>query len=148
VEVSKPPDGSKFQGESSPLSVTEYSFPQEWLRVNVFEIVTIIREARDEQRRLPPGSWVLGAFSTFLAFGLCLVATSQYRDVLGFKSDVWAAVLLFFTIATGFATVALFLWWLASLIRRRPRTEREIVQGIIDEMQNARAAGKVFLGRQ
>ena len=116
--------------------------------MNVFEILNIIREAHEEQKRLPPGSWVVGVFSTFLAFGLCLLATSQYRDALGFKGEQWASVVLFFTILTAFGTLVLFLWWAATQLRQKPQTDKEIVQGIIDEMQEARAKGMVPLGRK
>lgn len=137
------PAATLTQGTSGPV----YSYPQEWIQLNVFEILTIIREARDEQRRTPPGSWVLGSFSTFLAFGLCVIATSQYRAAFGFSGGTWASVLLFFTILTGAGTVALFAWWIVAQFRTRPRTDREIVQELIDEMQKARAEGRVFLGR-
>src|SRR6266851_191551 len=127
---------------------TVHSFPQEWIHVNVFEILTIIREARQEQRRMPPGSWVVGSLSTFVAFVLCLIATSQFRDALGFKGDQWGSVVLFFTILTGLASLVLFVRWLASQIGHRGRTERQIVQELIDDMHQARSAGKVFLGRK
>jgi hypothetical protein len=142
---SKPPEGPVFRLETSG---TVYSYPQDWIQLNVFEILTIIREARDEEQQMPPGSWALGALTTFLAFGLCLVATSQFRDVFGFKGDQWGSVVLFFTLLSGAVFVVMFVWWFASQFGRKRRSERQIVQELIDEMQKARAAGKVYLGRK
>lgn len=148
------PGGHQSLAPVAPQSIepsaagTVHSFPQEWLHVNVFEILTIIREAREEQKRMPPGSWVLGALTTFLAFALCLVATSQFRDAFGFRGEQWGSVVLFFTIGSGGVCFVLFVWWIASQFGQKARTERQIVQGLIDDMQQARAAGKVFLGRK
>ena len=123
-----------------------YKFPQEWLLVNVFEILTILREVRDERRTWAKGDWVIGSFTTFLAFALSLVATSNYRDLFGFKNDVWQSVILYFTLLSGATTLILFGLWIATLIRHRARTDRQIVQGLIDDMREAKETGTVFLG--
>jgi Na+-transporting methylmalonyl-CoA/oxaloacetate decarboxylase gamma subunit len=122
--------------------VRRHGYAPDEVVMRPFELLNAIREARDEMRTKPPGSWVITAFSVFLALVLDLVSTSKYGTAFGLPSAAWNGVILGLAVVMAFVTVVVAVLWLASTSTRR--SEREIVQGIIDEMRSTQETGRIW----
>jgi hypothetical protein len=57
--------------------------------------------------------------------------TSQFKDALGVKADVWEAVAVQTAKATGLLVVALFTWWLLDKCFRRTKTPEQLCDEVL-----------------
>jgi hypothetical protein len=121
-------------------AVVIHQMRQDELRMNKWHVIHIIRQVRDEQKAFPKGDCIIATFALAVALALPLVS-ADFKDSLGIEKATWRAVDLILAGAFAVATVALFVWWGAMKLTRKPRSEEAIVQGIIDEMEHDRQRG-------
>ena len=122
-------------------SVVVHSMRQDELRMNKWHVIHIIRKVRDQEDTLPKGDWIVAALALAIALALPLV-TADFRDAVGIDRSTWRAADLILTLGFALGTGVLFVWWAFMKLTKRPQSEEEIVQGIIDEIGKTHAVGK------
>ncbi len=70
----------------------------------------------------------LGLLPAYLTFSLS-------KNVLSIEPAVWKALILWLLLVTGVATLALFVWWVVSLIGRKSPTPESIWDEVIRDIE-------------
>jgi hypothetical protein len=108
----------------------------DWLGMPTDRFLLILE--RLARRPQPHGEWCFVALSLCLAFLIPLITTETFKALFGFKPEVWQALCLLGTSASGLLTLVLSVRWAYLKIKRPSQTAEQVVQEVVNQMEAER----------
>jgi hypothetical protein len=145
--MSEAPNGTQLAGPASQVSIqgigtspvsaaATHVGPDETVKMNKYHLLWVIRRLRDRQRG-PSFEQVL--IPATLGLGLLVaLLPAEFQDYANVEAAVWEALIILSTGCALLVAAFLFVWWSACRINSPPKTEEEIYEEIITEMEKDR----------